>query len=292
MQLEQAIKSVLQQTFTDYEFIIYDDGSDRNVHEYLKEYAKMDKRIILISDPVNHGLAYSLNTCINVAKGIYLARMDDDDICEPERFAVQCEFLDHHPEIAFVGCNAKLIDDRGVWGIRQMPEDPDKHSFLRFSPFIHPTVMIRRRVLEGGNTYRCDKNNWRCEDYELFMRLWKLGHRGYNIQRELFCYREDRHAYKKRKFRYRIDEMLLRRRNFRELGMSGPFTWFFVIRPLVAGIVPSWLILQTKRLYHRIHKKADGADNNHERRNGKETAVVSQDPKSAAAAVLHIRKTL
>ena len=253
VQLEQAIKSVLQQTFTNFEFIIYDDGSDQNVHEYLTEYAQMDNRIILISDPVNHGLAYSLNTCINEAKGVYLARMDDDDICEPERFAVQCEYLDRHPEIAFVGCNAKLIDDKGVWGIRQMPEHPDKHSFLRYSPFIHPTVMIRRQVLDGGNTYRSDKKTWRCEDYELFMRLWKLGHRGYNIQQELFCYREDRYAYKKRKFRYRIDEMQLRCRNFKELGMSGPSTWLFIIRPLVAGIVPSWLILQTKRIYHRIH---------------------------------------
>lgn len=253
VQLEQAIKSVLQQTYTNFEFIIYDDGSDQNVHEHLTEYAKMDKRIVLISDPVNHGLAYSLNTCINEAKGIYLARMDDDDICEPERFAVQCEYLDQHPEIAFVGCNAKLIDDKGVWGIRQMPEHPDKHSFLRFSPFIHPTVMIRRQVLDGGNTYRCDKKTWRCEDYELFMRLWKLGHRGYNIQQELFCYREDRHAYKKRKFRYRIDEMQLRYRNFKELGMSGPVTWLFIIRPLVAAIVPSRMILATKRIYHRMH---------------------------------------
>ena len=252
MQLEQAIKSVLRQTFSDYEFIIYDDGSDQNIHDYIAEYAKLDKRIILISDPVNHGLAYSLNSCINVAKGLYLARMDDDDICEPERFAVQCDFLDRHPEIAFVGCNAKLIDDKGVWGIRKMQEHPDKHAFLRFSPFIHPTVMIRRQVLEGGNTYRCDKKNWRCEDYELFMRLWKLGHRGYNIQQELFCYREDRHAYKKRKFRYRIDEMQLRYRNFKELGMSGPVTWLFIIRPLVAGIVPSWMILKAKHIYHRI----------------------------------------
>ena len=279
--LSAAINSISNQTFIDFEFIIYSDGSDEAVLKNLEQYAKRDKRIVLICNPENHGLAYSLNTCINVAKGKYLARMDDDDICAPNRLQVQYEFMESHPEIAFTGCNAKLIDDKGIWGVRKMPEHPGKHAFLRFSPFIHPPVMIRRDIFDKTDAYRSAKETWRCEDYELFMRLWKLGHRGYNIQQELFFYREDRKSYKKRKFKYRIDEMRLRYRNFKELGMLYPVGWLFVVRPIVAAFVPSGLILMIKKLYHRQDKK-------HEKQIGQEISAVSQGAEKRSDAVGNI----
>ena len=245
-----AIDSVLAQTFTDFEFIIYNDGSDPELSDSLERYSQKDHRIRYIENPVNHGLAYSLNTCIDVAGGKYLARMDDDDLCAPDRLMVQYHYMENHPEISYVGCNARLIDDKGEWGIRRMPENPGKQDFLRFSPFIHPTVMIRRSVFDGTAAYKASKGTWRCEDYELFMRLWKLGHRGYNIQQELFYYREDRASYKKRKLKYRLDEMRLRYRNFRELGILFPLGWCYVIRPVVAAVIPSGVILGIKKLYH------------------------------------------
>lgn len=254
-QLEAAIQSVLKQTFTDFEFIIYNDGSDEETSARLQKYIDVDKRIRLIEDEVNRGLAYSLNACIDVAKGKYLARMDDDDICDPDRFMVQYDYLERHKDIALVGCNAKLIDDKGVWGIRQMPEYPDEKSFLRFSPFIHPTVMIRREVLEATNGYNASKETLRCEDYELFMRLWKEGYKGYNIQLDLFSYREERTSYKKRKFKYRMDEMRLRYRNFKELGLLFPFGWVYVLRPVLAAFVPGTFILQLKKMKHLQDKK-------------------------------------
>lgn len=252
--LDQAIMSVLGQSFGNFELILYNDGSDPMVSGYLEEYEKLDERVVLIQSPLNHGLAYSLNTCIDVARGKYLARMDDDDICDSNRFAVQYEYMENHPEISFVGCNAGLFDERGVWGHRAMPEFPLKHSFLRFSPYIHPTVMIRRCIFEEQEAYRFSKDTWRCEDYELFMRLTRLGYRGANIQRELFYYREDPDSYRKRKLRYRLDELKLRYRNFKELGMLYPVGWFYVIRPLVAAMVPSRLIYMTKKIYHRQNR--------------------------------------
>ena len=249
-QLEAAIQSVLKQTFTDFEFIIYNDGSDEETSARLQKYIDVDKRIRLIEDEVNRGRAYSLNACIDVAKGKYLARMDDDDICDPDRFMVQYDYLERHKDIALVGCNAKLIDDKGVWGIRQMPEYPDEKSFLRF-----PTVMIRREVLEATNGYNASKETLRCEDYELFMRLWKEGYKGYNIQLDLFSYREERTSYKKRKFKYRMDEMRLRYRNFKELGLLFPFGWVYVLRPVLAAFVPGAFILQMKKMKHLQDKK-------------------------------------
>lgn len=248
--LDQAIHSVLNQTFTEFEFIIYNDGSDGEVSEQLKNYIQVDKRIRLIEGAENHGLAYSLNACIDNARGKYLARMDDDDICDPDRFWVEYDYLENHPEIAYVGCNAKLIDEKGVWGVRTMPENPDEKAFLRYSPFIHPTVMIRKDVLEKVDGYNASKGHLRCEDYELFMRLYQLGYRGYNIQIPLFSYREERFSYKKRKFCYRLDEARLRYRNFKALKMLFPFGWCYVLRPIVAALIPGRLILQMKKIKH------------------------------------------
>lgn len=249
--LDQAVMSILNQTFGDLEFIIYDDGSDPVICRQLEKYEQLDSRIVLIHSSENCGLAYSLNTCINVARGKYLARMDDDDISDQERLAVQYEYMENHPEIAYVGCNARLIDSRSVWGHRVMPEFPMKHSFLRYSPFIHPSVMIRRSIFDTQEAYRFSKDTWRCEDYELFMRLTRLGYRGANIQRELFSYREDTESYRKRKFRYRLDEMKLRYRNFKELGLLNLIGWLYVIRPLAAAVLPSRLTYMVKKLYHR-----------------------------------------
>ena len=226
--------AILRQSFTDIEFIIYDDGSDEELAKYLHRFETMDERVKLISNPANHGLAYSLNNCIDAARGKYLARMDDDAISAGNRLQIQYDYMESHPEVAFVGCNAKLLDDEGVWGCRRMPEKPDAKAFLRCSPFIHPTVMIRREVFEAGNIYCDAKENLRCEDYELFMRLQKLGYYGTNIQQELFYYREDRYSYSKRKFCYRMDELRLRYRNFKELGILYPIGWLYVLRPLLA----------------------------------------------------------
>ena len=248
--LEEAVTSILRQSFTDFEFIIYDDGSDRILADDLKRFQQMDQRVVLISNPENHGLAYSLNTCIHVARGKYLARMDDDDISAEDRLQVQYEFMESHPEIAYAGCNAKLLDDDGVWGVRRMPERPDREAFLKCSPFIHPTVIIRREVFEEGNHYSDSRENWRCEDYELFMRLQKRGYQGQNIQKDLFFYREDRNSYAKRKFCYRMDEMRIRYRNFKELGILYPFGWLYVVRPLLAAAVPAGLIWRARKLYH------------------------------------------
>lgn len=250
--LESAINSILRQSFADFEFIIYDDGSNEQIKNWLAEYADMDERIRIISNDINHGLAYSLNSCIDAARGKYLARMDDDDISLPDRFQMQYDFLEKHSEYAFVGCGAKLMDDSGIWGIRIMAQEPCERDFLRFSPYIHPTVMIRKNVFnETDNMYSDARDNLRCEDYELFMRLWKKGLKGYNLQDVLFVYREDKDAYDKRKLTYRIDEMKLRYRSFKNLNMLFPRGWIYVIRPLIAAMVPSEIILKTKRIYHK-----------------------------------------
>ena len=248
-QLRESVNSILFQSFSNFEFIIYSDGSNEDVNNQLKFIAEHDNRIRLLSSSENNGLAYSLNTCIRSAKGRYIARMDADDISEHNRLFLQVQYLREHPEVAFVGCNAKLIDDKGVWGVRRMKEVPERKDYLRFSPFIHPTIMIRRSVLEY-NCYNESKKHWRCEDYELFIRLFQLGYKGCNLQKELFLYRENSEAYKKRKWKYRVQEYQLRKANFHQFDIPFFIRGLYIIRPLVGGLVPGRMLFWMKKKYH------------------------------------------
>ena len=90
------------------------NGEHFKKSDYLQRFERMDKRVVLISNPVNHGLAYSLNTCIDVARGKYLARMDDDDISAGSRLQVQYDFMEAHPEVAYAHAVTEFSFDIGI----------------------------------------------------------------------------------------------------------------------------------------------------------------------------------
>ncbi len=245
--LKDAVDSILCQTLNDFEFIIYDDGSDPQIGQYIRSLSKLDPRIVLIGMRQNHGLAFSLNACIDIAQGKYIARMDADDISLPERLERQYEFMEEHPEYAWCGCNAYLFDENGRWGERQMPYMPESSDYLRFSPYIHPSVMYRREIFHQAGKYSVSRETLRCEDYEIFMRLHQMGYRGCNIQQNLFCYREDPESYKKRTMRCRLNEMKIRYHNFAKMNMLFPVGWLYVVRPVFAGLLPAGVIACIKR---------------------------------------------
>lgn len=237
-QLRKAVESLITQTMQEWELLLYDDGSDADYIELIYEVSGIDKRIIYIRNEKNHGLAYALNQCMKRTKGKYIARMDDDDESRPDRFRRQYEFLESNADYGWVGSNAELFDGETVWGCQRMPEIPEEKDFLKFSPYIHPSVMFRREVLLKSHGYIPAKVTRRCEDYELFMRLHIKGLRGYNIQDNLLRYREDEEAYRRRLFKYRVNEMVLRYRGFRRMGILRPSTVSYVLRPLAGAVVP------------------------------------------------------
>lgn len=245
--LLNAVNSILNQSLQDFEFIIYDDGSKQEVAQRILKLAELDKRIIVIGKSINHGLGYSLNRCIEKATGEYIARMDADDISVPCRLEKQIAFLDAHTEYMWCGCNAILFDETGICGERKMPEVPSTIDYLKYSPFIHPSVVYRATVFEQMNGYCISKETLRCEDYELFMRLHKEGYQGYNIQETLFWYREDKDSFKRRGVLARINEAKIRYHNFKAMGILLPKGWIYVLRPILAGFVPHRILLWIKR---------------------------------------------
>lgn len=241
-----AIDSILNQTYKDFEFMICDDGSDEACYQWLTEYCRKDGRIHIIRNETNAGLSIALNHCLEHVSSEYVARMDADDLSKPVRIEKQVAFLESHKEYSLVGSNAELIDHNGIWGERKLTEKPEKEDFLYTSPFIHPSIVMRTEALRQLNGYSTEKYALRVEDYDLFMRAYTQGMKGYNIQENLIQYREDRASYQKRKYRYRINECKVRARGFKQLGIRrGNIR--YVIKPLIVGLVPARLAMRVKK---------------------------------------------
>lgn len=246
-----AVQSVLNQTFRDWEMLLYDDGSEEPYIPMIREAASLDPRIRYIRGKKNRGLAHAMNVCLGRSKGRYIARMDSDDISKPERFRKMYRFMETHPEYGWVGCNAELFAGSGVWGTRVFPKEPGNGDFLHYSPYVHPAVLFRRELLEEAGGYR---ELMRGEDYELFMRLHAQGLQGYNIQETLFQYREDAGTYRHRKYRYQIEEVGIRKTGFQKLGILNYKTWPYVLKPLLVGLIPYGMLVRMKiRVRKEIH---------------------------------------
>jgi hypothetical protein len=168
--LREAIESILSQTFTDFEFLIIDDGSTDNSADIIRAYQNHDPRIRLVQNDANIGLTRSLNKGLDLARGTYIARMDADDISLPERFARHVAFMDAHPEIGICGTWAEFfgVTPGGIW---RNATDPDEiKSRLFFGQALtHPSVMLRRSTIQSANLYY-NSDYVRSQDYELWAR--------------------------------------------------------------------------------------------------------------------------
>ena len=246
--LKRSVYSILNQTENDFEFIICNDGSKNNTLELLNSIAAIDSRIKILSYSKNCGLNHALNKCLSISKGTYIARQDDDDESKPDRLQKEVAFLEQHPEYSFVGSNADVFDDNGIWGKYHVEEKPTKKSFYWTNPFAHPTVVFRKDALKSVNGYRESKETRRCEDYDLFMRLYAKNLLGYNIQESLYLYRIENNSKKKyRPMKYRIDEAIVRFKGYRQLDILGLKGILYVCKPIIVGLIP-------QKIFSKIRK--------------------------------------
>ena len=149
--IRESIESILNQTFVDFELIIIDDGSTDGSSEIIADYKKYDNRIYVCTNPKNLGIVASLNRGLSCARGQYIARMDSDDISYPTRFQKQIDFLDKYSDVGILGGAVQYIDSDGkTLGMNAYPTDDMaiRWTCLFSNPFAHPTVMIRKCVLE------------------------------------------------------------------------------------------------------------------------------------------------
>ena len=245
--VENAILSILAQTYLDWELIVCDDGSSDRTKNIVDKYAEMDSRIISISNDCNMGLAYTLNYCYKIARGKYIARMDGDDICAFNRLQIEKDFLEDNSQYALVSCGMEFYDEGGVYGKYIYPVCPCETDLIKNSPFCHAGCMMRKGVLEQLGGYSVDKRVERMEDYDLWFRLMAAGLRGYNLADILYSMRDDRNAFKRRKLVFRFRSTQLKWRIWVYFKLS--FRYLpYVVLPIIKGLMPEWL-------YKYFHKK-------------------------------------
>lgn len=189
--LKPAIQSILDQTFTDFELIIIDDGSKDNSFEVADGFRKIDSRIKLIRLSINQGAANASNVALRSARGKYIARMDADDISLPERFSRQVEFMETHPDVGISGSRMQFMEESGrllstIPPLFQGDLSIHWHSLFE-SPFFNPTVMIRKSMFDKYNL-QYNLSAVYGEDYELWSRLLPLT-KGENLSEVLLRYR-------------------------------------------------------------------------------------------------------
>ncbi len=243
--LSRAVESILAQTFSDWELIMCDDGSEDRTYDIARHYAEQYHNIILLRNERNKKLAYSLNKCLELASGVYIARMDADDICVDSRFEKQVEWLDRNPEFEVVGSSVFVYDEKSQRGIRQMPEFPFRMEIWTGVPFVHPSVMMRRAALEELKGYSVSWETARAEDLDLWYRIREAGYKGYNIQEPLCHYHESKTDWKKRKLKYAVGAARLIYKHHRILQLPRRYD-YICLKPVISALLPSSMMF----LYH------------------------------------------
>lgn len=187
--VQEAVESILAQTFTDFELIIINDGSTDGSGAILRALAVRDPRIVLVERP-NGGLVSALNEGIQRARAPIIARMDADDVAMPERFALQLARMSAEPGLGVLGSFIRIVDKTGRF-IRQCDYPVNPEETVRFlehgSPVAHPTVMMRKEAVIKVGGYR--RAFLQAQDYDLWLRISEAGYAIANIPQPLLNYR-------------------------------------------------------------------------------------------------------
>lgn len=237
--LKESIESIIAQTIDSWEMIMCDDGSSDNTYAVAESYrVRYPDHMKLIRNETNIGLSHTLNRCLELAKGEYIARQDGDDMSLPYRLESQIKALEKHPEMTIVSSAMSLFDQTGEWGKVVRKLYPQKKDLICGTPFAHAPSMIRSEVLRAIGGYSENKCFLRVEDYHLWYKLYKAGHQGMNLQEILYRCRDDRAAQKRRKLRYRLNECCVRWYVLKDYGL--PYYYLpLVLKPLAVGILPA-----------------------------------------------------
>lgn len=246
--LKEAVDSILNQTYKDFEFIIINDCSKDNSRAILREYAKKHKNIILLNNLDNLGLTRNLNLALTIAKGEYIARMDADDISDINRFKRQMDFFKEESSYDIVGTFSEDIDGHGE--IIRSRTSPVTHNKImqmlpKLSPITHPTVMFKRSSLQKLGFYNVKYTT--SQDLELWLRAAGAGLKFYNIPEYLFKYRMDEDFVERKSFKFRWNDFRMRIDGYRHINLPW-YQYSFAFIPLFLGVIPKPIYLFLKKI--------------------------------------------
>lgn len=246
--LQEALNSLYAQTFQDFEIILCDDGSTDETFLIAYENKQIHSNIILLRNDKNMGLNATLNRCLSVANGKYIARMDGDDISKLDRFKIEYDFLESHPEFAIVSTSMEYFDNRGVFRTGHCSGEPKKTDFVKGTPFCHAPCMVRREAYIAVDGYSESKRLLRVEDYHLWLKMYLKGYRGFRLDFPLYMMRDDRNAFSRRKLSGRINETYVKYLVCKSFDLPLKY-YIYCLKPIVVWMLPSFF-------YKRLHRSS------------------------------------
>lgn len=245
--LQEALDCILKQTYKNWEVVMCDDASEDQTAQIAEKYVqRYPERFVLLRNSKNKGLNFTLNRCLQKAKGQYIARMDGDDWCSADRFEKEVFALEGDPSISIVSTDMEFFDESGVWGKTTTKKYPQNADFLKGTPFCHAPCMVRREAYEAVGGYSVEKKLLRVEDYHLWVKMYENGFKGMNIQEALYQMRDDRNAQGRRKFRYRLNEAYVKAYAVRHLKLRST-GYLYCLRPILIGMLP-------QKVYKWLHR--------------------------------------
>lgn len=256
--LKQSILSILNQTYTNFELLISDDGSTDNSLNIIHSFS--DARIKLIKGDSNRGIGYRLNELIKLSKGKYFARMDGDDLMFPTRLEKQVTHLEENQNLDVIGSSAVIIDENNsISGIRKCKSDININDAYGKSLFIHPSIMGKtswfRKHLYNGHFNGT-------EDHELFLRSYYSSQFSC-IENPLIFYRENNRN-NKSKFLKRQKEIVLGINENESVFNSR--TLFFKLKTTIYFKSIFYQITPSTIISYFITKKRNAVPNENEQR--------------------------
>lgn len=252
--LEDAIKSIIEQSYENWELIMCDDCSKDNTLSIAQKYVgKYPNKIKIIKNEKNLTLGPTLNRCIALSEGKYIARQDGDDISHKDRLKIQVDLLEKNNEFDLVGTSMMTFDDKGEKGIYKLKEIPTKDDLLYGTTFSHPTIMIKTEVMRILGGYCEDDYAKQLEDFELWIRFFEYGFKGMNIDDILYFYREDDNAYKRKLNKARRKRGLKLGIIMRNKLKFPIWSYIYMLKDLLVLIIPNSVIkiLYTRRLQNK-----------------------------------------
>lgn len=246
--LAEALDCILDQSYTNWEVIMCDDGSTDDTVKIAEDYVRrFPEKFILLRNKKNRGLNYTLNRCLEKAGGVYIARMDGDDLCSSDRFEKEIAVLHNNPDISIVSTGMEFFDENGIWGRTSFRKRPEAIDVMKSTPFAHAACMVRKEAYDAVGGYSVERRFMRVEDYHLWIKMYEKGYRGLNLQEPLYQMRNDQNANNRRKFRYRLNEAYVMAYAVKHLKLP-VYGYLYCMKPVLVGMLPG-------RLYRMLYRR-------------------------------------